>query len=412
MNYYSQRRLKMAEHLNDGDLLVLFAGGVVRSSADGNYPYSANRNYHYLTGMLEEDGILVMYRLNGVVREILYIRDIDPNLEKWIGRFIKPDAARDLSGISEISFVSRFENDFNLFFNRYGLRRLLLDLDRVNFEHIMFEAEKFARKVKDKFLGLEIVNIHSEICKLRTIKDELEIKLIKEACQLTGDAIDFAVKNMKPGMYEYQIMAHFLFHLNMHGATEMFDTIMASGANGPILHYVNNDQIVKDGDLILFDLGGKLNEYGADISRTYPVNGKFTDRQKEIYEIVLACQDEVTKNARPGITLQELNQVAVKFFQKELKRIGLIKEDSEVSQYYYHSVSHFLGLDTHDVGQLVSTKLVPGMVITNEPGLYIQNENIGIRIETDLLITDDGCQDLAEGIIKSVSDIEAFMGKN
>ncbi len=412
MNYYSKRRAALASHLKDGDLVVIFAGGSVRNSGDSCFVYEANRNYHYLTGLSEEDGILVMYHLNGSVHEVLYIRDIDPNLEKWVGRFIKPEKAREISGIDDILFVSHFENNLDLYFNRYGLSNLLLDLDRINAKHRPFEAELFAKRMRDVYVGVNIINIHSIICQLRTIKDELEIKLIKEACQLTKDAIRFAVKNMKAGMYEYQVMAHYLYHLNMHGATEMFDTIMASGVNGPILHYVANDQELKDGDLILFDLGAKKNEYGADISRTYPINGKFSERQKEIYEIVLGCQDEVSKHVAPGITLLELNNVAIKYFQKELKRIGLIDNDEDVSKYYYHSIGHFLGLDTHDVGQLNGIKLVPGMVITNEPGLYIQEENIGIRIETDLLVTVDGCIDLGEGIEKTVADIEALMSKN
>lgn len=412
MNYYSKRRATLASHLKDGDLVVIFAGGSVRNSADSSFVYEANRNYHYLTGMSEEDGILVMYRFNGCVREVLYIRDINPDLEKWVGRFIKPQKAREISGIDEVLFVSRFEKDLDLYFNRFGVSSILLDLDRVNVKHRPFEAELFAKKIQDLYLGIKIVNIHSVICQLRTIKDELEIKLIKEACKLTGDAIRFAVKNMRAGMFEYQVMAHYLYHLNMNGATEMFDTIMASGVNGPILHYVSNDQVINDGDLILFDLGAKKNEYGADISRTYPVNGKFSDRQREIYEIVLGCQDEVTKHVVPGVTFGELNNIAIKYFQKELKRIGLIDKDEDVNKYYYHSIGHFLGLDTHDVGQLNGMELVPGMVITNEPGLYIQEENIGIRIETDLLVVDDGCIDLGEGIEKTVADIEALMSNN
>lgn len=217
--------------------------------------------------------------------------------------------------------------------------------------------------------------------------------------------------NLKPGMHEYQIESYFDQAIKFHGGTGIaFTTIAATGENATCLHYSSNNTQIKDGDLVLFDLGALYENYNADISRTFPANGKFTPRQKQLYNIVLEGQEVVFSHAKPGITTLELNQKLIAFYQKKLKEIGLIKEDSEVQKYYYHGVSHHLGLDVHDLCEY--TPLKPGCVITNEPGLYIKEEGIGIRIEDDVLITEDGCVNLSKGIIKTVEEIEEFMEKN
>ena len=217
--------------------------------------------------------------------------------------------------------------------------------------------------------------------------------------------------NARSGIYEYQLETYFDSSIKWNGANGYsFDTIAASGINGCCLHYSSNNSIIEDNSLILFDLGATYNYYCADISRTFPINGKFSPRQKEIYEIVLNGQKLMFENIKPGITQRDLNKILVDYFAKELKRIGLIKEDSEVSKYYYHGVSHHLGLDCHDLCDY--GPLEAGAVISNEPGLYIPEENIGIRIEDDVLVTEDGCINLSEEIIKEIKDIESFMEKN
>ncbi|MDE7385434.1 MAG: M24 family metallopeptidase, partial [Anaeroplasmataceae bacterium] len=196
--------------------------------------------------------------------------------------------------------------------------------------------------------------------------------------------------------------------IKYYGATGYaFPTIAASGKNACCLHYMDNEDIAKQGDLILFDLGCSYHMYCSDISRTFPVSGKFSPRQKQIYNIVLAGQEHVLKHIKPGITTKELNQILIKFYAKELKKIGLIQEDSEVSKYYYHGVSHHIGLDCHDLCEY--TPLQAGSIISNEPGLYIAEEGIGIRIEDDILVTEDGCINLSKDILKTVDEIEAYL---
>ena len=210
--------------------------------------------------------------------------------------------------------------------------------------------------------------------------------------------------------YEYQLESYFDQAIKYHGGTGYaFPTIAASGGNATCLHYQENTDIAKNGDLILFDLGSSLNMYCADISRTFPVNGKFSERQKQIYNIVLGAQQHALNYTKPGITTKELNQKVIEYYAVELKKIGLINEDKEVIKYYYHGVSHHLGLDCHDLCEY--TPLEVGAIITCEPGLYIAEENIGIRIEDDILITEDGYINLSSQIIKTVEDIESYLNK-
>ncbi len=217
--------------------------------------------------------------------------------------------------------------------------------------------------------------------------------------------------NAKPGMMEYEIEANFDYVLKCNGVTDYaFHTIAASGVNATVLHYSQNNTKTQEGDLILFDLGAQWNYYNADITRTFPLNGKFTERQKEIYNIVLKAMEDTMAVIRPGVPFSKLNETTRASLAEGLKGIGLIKEDSELSRYYFHGVSHYLGLDTHDVGS-GEMELKPGMVLTVEPGLYIEEEKIGIRIEDDVLVTDSGYENLSKDIIKTIEDIEAFMNR-
>ena len=217
------------------------------------------------------------------------------------------------------------------------------------------------------------------------------------------------MKNLKPGMMEYQVQADFEYTCRRLGAKrQAFPTIAGSGINGCMMHYGTNHCEVQDGSLILLDLGAKVENYCSDITRTYPANGEFTPRQREIYELVLKANEAVAAAAKPGLTTKDLNDVARQVLGEGLAALGMIKDVSEVGKYYMHSVSHTIGIDTHDI-VLAGDVLQPGWVISNEPGLYIDEEAIGIRIEDDLLITEDGCEVLSKDIIKDPDEIEAFM---
>ena len=230
-----------------------------------------------------------------------------------------------------------------------------------------------------------------------------------EAIEITRRGLENVMKSLKAGTKESIFEANFDFVLKSENVINAFDTIAASGINATTLHYVTNNDIANDNELVLFDLGATKDLYCADISRTYPVNGKFTDRQKELYQMVLDANELIIDAIKPGVTMTELNDMVNDFYGKELIRLGVIDNKYDVKNYYYHGVSHSLGLDTHDVGLDRETPLVKGNVITVEPGIYIKEEAIGIRIEDNILVTEDSNINLSKSIIKSVDDIEEFM---
>ena len=218
--------------------------------------------------------------------------------------------------------------------------------------------------------------------------------------------------NIECNKYEYQVEAEFNYALLQEGCSHYaFKTIAASGINATTLHYSSNNSLIPNDSLMLFDLGATHNHYNADISRTYPVNGSFSERQKEIYQAVLDCNKYIIENAVVGTTLGALNKMSVDFLNKKCEELGLIKDGKTVRDYYFHSIGHMLGLDTHDVS-LANYVLEEGCVITVEPGLYIEDEQIGVRIEDDVLITNQGPRNLSKDIIKEVEDIENFIKNN
>jgi Xaa-Pro aminopeptidase len=319
--------------------------------------------------------------------------------------------AKKISGIKNIVFLDEFEERVGSILNRAKVDNLYLDLERQEFHIVMTAPQIFAKSVVERYPYLRIKNIYHEIAKLRLIKSDEEIQLIREAIQITDKGIKKLMENLKAGMKEYELEAYFNFTLKINGIKDFaFNTIAASGKNATILHYDKNDSLLCDGELVLFDLGAQYKYYNADISRTFPVNGKFTERQKQVYNIVLRAQEAVKAIAKPNVLFSVLNETAKRVLAEGCIELGLIKEASELPKYYFHGVSHYLGLDTHDVGNY-DIELKEGMVVTNEPGLYIEEESMGIRIEDDLLITEDGCENLSKQIIRTVEQIEEFMAK-
>ena len=399
---FFNKRQKLFNLMNDNSMFILEA------PKEGEDKYNPNRNFLYFTGIKESQDKLVLIKKDGKKFETLFIKPYDPIEEKWVGRGLNQEEAEAISGIRDIRYIDFFDSFFGS--NLKIVNNLYMDFDRTDSSLYLSETEQKVNAIKQKYPYVNLLQGRTLIQHLRTIKSSAEIEEIKKAIHITRLGIEELMKNSKDGLYEYQLESYFDQTIKYNGANGYaFDTIAASGKNSCCLHYSANQDIMHNGDLILFDLGSTYNYYCSDISRTFPVNGKFTPRQRQIYEIVLNGQKLMFKNMKPGITQRELNQILVKYFQVELKKIGLIKEDSEVSKYYFHGVSHHMGLDCHDLADY--TPLEAGAVISNEPGLYIPEENIGIRIEDDVLITEDGCINLSSEILKEPDEIEAFMAK-
>lgn len=406
---FTKNRENLLKKLEDNSLLVLFAGEAKRKTADEYFPFTPNRNFYYLTGVDEEKHILMIKKINGVVDEVLYI--LKPNLEqeRWTGKTIRDYEAKEVSGIENIKYLEEFKSDLNMIFTNGIAENLYLDLERVSFDEEMSKSQSFAKEVKERYPQVVIKDVYSDIASLRQIKCKEEVEEIKKAAHITAKGVELLMKECKPGMKEYELEAYFDFYLKQNGVKDYaFKTIAATGVNAATLHYVDNNSEIKDGDLILFDLGAQVNYYNGDISRTFPANGKFTKRQKEVYEEVLKVNEEIINSIRPGVGFYEINDKANNLLAEACVRLGLIEDKKDYRKYYFHSIGHSLGLDTHDVGKR-DIILEEGMVYTVEPGLYIEEEAIGIRIEDDVLVTKDGCEVLTKECIKSVEDIEKFM---
>ena len=400
---FKKNRKKILSQMKDDSIFVIFSKKEEETITSQRY--NVNRNYYYVSGVLEFENIVVLTKINSIEKEYIYINPYDEFKAKWVGAPLSIEMVSSLSGIDNINYLSSFENDIEQLLSI--VNNLYLDLNPVNPNGCISEVEAFSNKIKNKFPLIEVLNGKDLFKNARTVKDSEEIEEIKKAISITNEGLKAVMSNLGP-KYEYQIESYFDQAIKYFGATGYaFPTIAASGRNATCLHYGNNNCMAKDGDLILLDLGASVNMYCSDITRTYPINGRFSPRQKELYNIVLKGQELILNTAKPGLTTKDLNNILVEYYAKELKRIGLIKEDKEVFKYYYHGVSHHMGLDCHDLCDYGPLK--PGCVISNEPGLYIEEERIGIRIEDDILITENGAINLSKDIIRTVEDIEKFI---
>ncbi|BCR36036.1 aminopeptidase P family protein [Mariniplasma anaerobium] len=416
---YKKRRDAYLNNINDQSISLFFSGVSPQKSNDQHYHFSVNRNFYYLTGINQQNVVLMTLKGNNEAHSYLFIETIDPVKALWDGAGLSFEEASKVSGIDlthvkDILTLKSFLNGLVSTNRRaaYGfIESLYLDLERQSENSAATQAGQFSSYVQTTYPYLNIKTNQLVLAELRTVKDEQEIELVNKAVDITYKGLNRIMDTLKPGVYEYEIQAEYNYVLNKHRTDTSFDTIAASGQNATVLHYVENDSKILDNTLVLFDLGVDYEFYCSDVTRTFPANGKFTKRQKEVYEVVLEANKKTIEWLKPGITMKEFNDYGKNILIQGAKRIGLIKEDAEISKYYYHSLGHYLGLDVHDVGNY-SKEIPVGALITVEPGLYIAEEGIGIRIEDDIYVTKDGSINLTKKIIKEVKDIETYMNKN
>ena len=410
MNIYSNRRAKVLRSLQGNGMALFFSGKAPLRSEDEAYDFSVNRNFYYLTGLQKEDMVLMLLEMDGSSKEILFIQPYDEYLARWVGGRMSKEEATEISEIKDVRDLSELDGMVASVYNRTrkdsGFKHFF-DFWHYDMDQPATPAENYAAKLRERYPSIILKDIYPVMTHLRLIKDEYEISCLKKAIHTTNLGIQQMMRSSRPGLNEMAMEGVFNFVLMQSMCRQTaFKTIAASGERATILHYSENDQVMKDGELFLCDLGATYNNYCADISRTFPVNGRFSERQREIYEIVLTAQKIVADNAKVGTKMRDLNQMVIDYYRTELPKHGLNKD---VSEYYFHSVSHHLGLDTHDVNGGLGETLEAGMVITDEPGLYIADEGIGIRIEDDLLITGTGAEVLSEEILKDPDEIERYM---
>lgn len=412
---FNKRRQEVFDRMVENSIAILYSGIEHHVSADEYdlFTAHANRNFFYLTGLRRDKMALVLDKAGEEPKTLLFIEEADPTMERWYGRKVTVDEAKEVTGIDKVYFISEIDSVIDSIMTREDVDTAYFDTYRHQKEDLPDYNLVKANEFKDLYPAVAIKNLFPFVAEQRMQKDEDEIEVTKEAIHLTNIALQNVLTNLKPGMFEYEAQADFEYSIRRNGAELVaFPTIAGSGINGTMLHYDTNQDLMEDGSLLLMDLGARVRGYNSDITRTYPVNGKFSERQREVYDIVLKANRTVLKKAKPGMTTVELNDICKKVLAEGCIKLGLIEKEEEIGKYYMHGVSHHLGIDVHDVTVDSNKKLRPGAIITDEPGLYIDEWEIGIRIEDDLLITEDGAICLSEEIMRDADEIEAFMAKS
>jgi len=396
-----QRRADMLDQIGVGVIAVPAAGRhTPRSAVAQDNDFRQDDYFFYLTGVETPEAWLLLAAYPDGEREVtLYLPPRDPSSEQWTGIALGPDerAAR-LTGIARVEAfdAAAFDSDVRQALARAGgpLRGVI---ERRNPSHPMYIDWERA--------GVEVSSIVPAIDSMRVVKDDAELGALRRAIAITAEAHRAAMRAAKPGMHEYQLEATIEYTFRNLGADRVgFPSIVGSGPNSTILHYDINRRQMQEGDMVVMDIGAEYGQYTADITRTIPVSGRFNERQKELYDLVLGTQLAAIEAIRPGVTLRDLNSVARNYMQEHS---GDLCGVQGCVQYFNHGLSHWLGMRVHDVGG--SRALEPGMVFTVEPGIYIPDEGIGIRIEDDVLVTARGCEVLSAAAPKTTEDIERLM---
>jgi len=396
----TKRREKLAKQLKKDEMLFVFA------ASESSYPhyFLQNNNFLYLTGLEIPNAVLVLGKSKDKHLYKIFIERGIPEREVWEGKKMSLAEAKQESGIEKVLYLDEFERNVDLRLN--FTKKCYLNNIQTSLNSPLNKEQSFVRQIRDRFPKILFDDLSEIILPLRTVKEKWEIKQLQKAIDITGKGIKQIYKKARAGMMEFELEAILNYEITKAGLRHLgFKSIIASGKNAATLHYESNNSKIGKNDLVLLDVGASCNNYSADISRTFPVSGKFTVRQKAVYEEVLNIQKEIIKMIKPGIGFPELNKKTVELITVSLKRLNLIKEDKEYKKYYMHSIGHHLGMDTHDIGKRDSV-LEIGNVITVEPGIYIPEEGIGVRIEDDILVTKNGYKNLSESIPKEIEEIE------
>lgn len=420
---FSENRKRFVGLIPGQAMAVFLSAENMPRNGDQCYPFRQQSDFFYLTGIEQENTALILFPdcPNPLWREVLFISAFDAHKATWEGHKLSPDEARQLSGISQVTTMDQFNAVLQEVMN-YSTQVFLN-----NTEYIKYSAEiehknlRFARQLKEKYPLHLFQRAAPLLEKLRVVKSAAEIELLKTASDITGKAFGRLLRSNLSGKFEFEVQADIEHEFTINRANgNGYYPIIAGGGNACVLHYNDNDKQLLSGDLLLLDFGAEYANYSADLSRTIPVNGRFTDRQKQCYEAVLKVFKAAIQLYVPGNTIEQINNEVWKMMETEMISLGLFTREDVRDQnpesplykrYLMHGVAHHIGLDVHDVGSKYEP-LAAGMVLTCEPGLYIREENIGIRIENDILVTDHGPVDLMAEIPVEVADIESIMHRN
>ena len=419
---FISNRANLAAQLPSKSVAVFTANEPMPRNGDEFYPFRQQSDFFYLTGINEENAFLLIAPdyPDETMREILFIEPYDEVKATWQGEMLDNKQASELSGIKTVKGSDAFWMTLNdIVFSGYGETIFLNSYEYPKYEcAVETIQQRFVKKVKSLYPMHNYDRTAPILNALRMVKSEDEIAITQHACNITAKAFRRCLETVKPGMYEYEVQAEIEYIFKRNNATgHAYAPIIAGGKNGCCLHYSKNQSLLHDGDLLLFDIGCELKNYSSDLSRTIPINGKFTPRQADCYNAVLRVMKEITKLYRPGGTINLINETTHRLMEQEMIKLGLFTAEDVKRQdpdkplerkYLMHGMSHHIGLDVHDSIDKFKP-FEPGMILTCEPGIYIREEGIGIRIENDLLITEGEPINLFEGLPTEIEEIEAAM---
>ena len=408
--FYKGNRDAFMEKLEPGSLALFFSGSPVRKTADEDYGYFANRNFVYLTGMEQKDTILMMEKDASGYRETLFI--LPPNLieERWTGSRMKPEEIEAVSMISSFAYKVTFEEELKKVLTSGRIQKVYLDIDRMEGQVVVSAADSMEAFLKQEYPSMPIENSLPIMKMLRLIKKPCEIRAMEKAQEITKAGILAMMTHSKPGMYEYQYKAEYDYALAQHGVLEAgFPSIISAGKNNFCIHYYGYRGQAMDGDIVLNDVGVRWDNELTDVSRGWPCNGKYSSRQKLLFECQYKTSEHMFSMLKPGIPMKEVDAEIRRYCFEQLKEAGVCKSFDDIGTYMWHCGAHHVGFDTHDVVSARDAIIQPGMVFCVDIGIYHEEWGIGFRLEDNCLITEDGCRNLSKDIPRTVEDIEAVM---
>ncbi len=419
---YIKNRARLVAKMDSKSVAIFNSNDIMPTNADGVMPFRQNNDLLYFTGIDQEDTILLVmpdYPVKSQ-REILFLKQTSPLIAVWEGHKFTKEEAKEISGIETIYWVSEFEQVLNalmaeadnVYINSNEHTRATLDVET--------RDDRFSKWCHQKYPNHTYKRSAPIMHELRSVKDQDEIDMLQVACNITEAAFRRVLKFVKPGVNEYEIEAEYIHEfIRSKSMGFAYQPIIASGLNSCVLHYVENKKLCKNGDILLMDVGAEYGNYNADMTRAIPVNGRFTDRQRAVYNAVLRVKNEATNMLRPGTIINDYNKEVGLVMEKELLTLGLIDstdiknqdpQNPAFKKYFMHGTSHFLGLDVHDVGNFYSP-ITEGMVFTVEPGIYIPEEKLGIRLEDNIVIKEDSVFNLMRNIPIEADEIETLMNE-
>lgn len=420
--FFVRNRERLLEKLKPNSLVIIHANDIFPTNADGTMSFRQNNDLFYLTGIDQEETILVLSpdAASEADRAILFVRETSEQIAIWEGDKLTKEQVTEASGMENIQWTDTFESTF---------RRLAVQAENIYLHTNEYVAAantvetcnlRFIRRCQELYPLHNYERIAVPLQELRMVKDPEEIKFLQKAIDITEAGFRRVLKFLKPGVGEWELEAEYLHEfVRSKSRGFAYSPIIGSGKNACALHYLDNDDICEDGEMVLMDVGAEYGNWNADMTRTVPVNGKFTPRQKDVYEAVLRVMWGANEILRPGLTPSEYQKQVLEIMEKELIDLGLIdageaKEQDDtkklVKKYFMHGTSHHLGLDVHDVHPANAPYAV-GQVLTIEPGIYIREENLGVRIENDIIIGETGNIDMFANFPTTVEEIEAAMAE-